>query len=152
MITNERQYRISRKQASKFELAIEELDTEWVDPKSVNSRMLKAEHDALQSQLESLNEEMREYERLKSDDVSKIFANSLEQLPTGLIQARIANGLSQLALAQRLGLKEQQIQKYEAERYATASFRRLCQVAKAMDLRIQNELFLRTNSDRNIGS
>ena len=59
-----------------------------------------------------------------------------------MIQARIAAGLSQRALARRLGLKEQQIQKYETERYATASFRRLSQVAQALKLRIEGEISL----------
>ena len=76
-----------------------------------------------------------------------ISAHSLEQLPTGLIQARIASGLTQRALAQKLRLKEHQIQKYEAECYATASFRRLCQVAQALNLRIENEIFLPIDSD-----
>ena len=147
MITNERQYRITRTQVSKFELAIEKFDRESEYRKGTDSRMIEAEREALKSQLESLNKEMREYERLKSDNKSIILADSLEQLPTGLIQARIAGGLSQRALAQRLELKEQQIQKYESERYATASFRRLCQVAEALDLRVEHEIFLPTQSD-----
>lgn len=142
MITNERQYRITRKRASEFELAIKEFDLKSGRRERVDVRMIKTERNALESQLESLKEELSEYERLKSDDTSIIFANSLEQLPAGLIQARIAAGLSQRALARRMGLKEQQIQKYEAERYATASFRRLCQVAQALKLRIESEVFL----------
>ncbi|MBM4258372.1 MAG: helix-turn-helix transcriptional regulator [Deltaproteobacteria bacterium] len=39
---------------------------------------------------------------------------SLEELPKTLIQARIAGGLSQEDLATTLGLKPQQIQRYEA--------------------------------------
>ena len=147
MITNERQYRITRKQASDFEVAIEELDRELVHRKDSHPRILEAERDALKSQLESLNKELSEYDRLKSDQTSIILAESLEQLPTGLIQARIAGGLSQRALARKLGLKEQQIQRYEAEHYASASFRRLCQVAKALNLRIENEIFLPSDPD-----
>lgn len=147
MITNERQYRITRNQASKFELAIREFDDESTRRKKVDPKMLEAERDALKSQLESLNEELSEYERLKAGDTSLILTDSLERLPTGLIQARIAGGLTQRALAQRLGLKEQQIQKYEAECYATASFRRLCQVAQALNLRIENEISLPTDPD-----
>lgn len=68
MITNERQYRITRTQASKFELAIKEFDLKSGRRERVNVRMLKAERDALKSQLESLKEELSEYDRLKSDD------------------------------------------------------------------------------------
>lgn len=147
MITNERQYRITRKHASEFELALKRYDQESDRRSKVDSWVLEAERDALKSQLESMQKELSEYDRLKSGDTSKIFADSLEKLPTGLIQARIAGGLSQRALAQKLGLKEQQIQKYEAEHYATASFRRLCQVAQALNLRIENEISLPTAPD-----
>ena len=147
MITNERQYRITRNQASKFELAIREFDEESTRRKRVDPKTLEAERDALKSQLESLNEELSEYEQLKEGHTSLILTDSLERLPTGLIQARIAGGLTQRALAQKLGLKEQQIQKYEAECYATASFRRLCQVAQALSLRIENEISLPTVPD-----
>ena len=68
---------------------------------------------------------------------------SFDELANGLIKARIAAGLSQRALAQRLNLKEQQIQRYEAERYATASYRRLCEVAHALGIQVENEMLLR---------
>lgn len=147
MITNERQYRITRKHAADFELAIKKFYNESGSCEGGDSWILEAERDGLKSQLESLNEEMSEYDRLKSGETSKILANSLEQLPTGLIQARIASGLTQRALAQKLGLKEQQIQKYEAECYATASFRRLCQVAQTLNLRVKNEISLPSEGD-----
>ena len=142
MITNERQYRITRKHAANFELAIKKFYNEAGSREGVDSWILVAERDALKSQLESLNEELSEYDRLKSGDTSKILAHSLEQLPTGLIQARIASGLTQRALAEKLGIKEQQIQKYEAEHYSSASLRRLCQVAQALSLRIECEIVL----------
>lgn len=72
MITNERQYRITRKRASEFELAIKEFDLKSARHERVDVRMLKAERYALKSQLESLKEELKEYDRLKSDDTSKI--------------------------------------------------------------------------------
>src|SRR3712207_8673900 len=40
-----------------------------------------------------------------------------------LVFARVAQGLSQKELARRLGLKEQAIQRYEAERYRGISLR-----------------------------
>ena len=147
MITNERQYRITRKQASNFENAIEEFDRRSVHKEYPHPRLLKAERDALQSQLDDLKVELNEYELLKSGQASTVFVDSLEELAHGLIQARIAANLSQRALAQRLGLKEQQIQRYEADAYASASYRRLCQVARALDLRIESEILLPTISD-----
>ena len=145
MISNERQYRITRKHASNFENAIEELHRPSSHRKNTHPRLLKAEQDALQSQLDDLKVELDEYELLKSGQASAVCVDSLEELARGLIQARIAGNLSQRALAQRLGLKEQQIQRYEAEEYASASYRRLCQVAQALNVRIQSKFLLPSN-------
>ena len=92
--------------------------------------------------LADLRDELKEYERLKSAELSVISVTSFDGLADGLIKARIAVGLSQRALAQRLELKEQQIQRYEAERYASASYKRMCQIAHALGVRIENEILL----------
>jgi hypothetical protein len=42
-------------------------------------------------------------------------------------------------LAERLGLKEQQIQRYEATNYASASLSRVQQVARALGLRMHTD-------------
>ena len=142
MITNEKQYRITRNKAQSFARAIQEFDATSDERTDVHAKLLQAEREAMDSQLADLREELEEYERLKASDFSVISVASLEELADGLIKARIAGGLNQRALAQRLGLKEQQIQRYEAERYASASYRRLCQVARALEVRIVNEILL----------
>jgi transcriptional regulator with XRE-family HTH domain/Zn-dependent peptidase ImmA (M78 family) len=96
----------------------------------------------MESQLADLQAELAEYDRLKSADLSVISINSFDELADGLIKARIASGLSQKALAERLGLKEQQIQRYEAERYASASYQRLREIADALGVRIRNDILL----------
>ena len=142
MITNERQYRITRKSANGFARAIEDFDPESYEHIDVHPQLVQAELEAMKSQLEDLREELREYEKLKSGDLSMIALASIEELADGLIKARIATGLSQSGLAERLQLKEQQIQRYEAERYVSASYRRLCQVARALGVRIKYEIQL----------
>ena len=74
----------------------------------------KAQADALRSQLADLRAEMKHYESLRSGKPIALHVRSFDDLPRALIQARIAAGLSQRKLADRLGLKEQQIQRYEA--------------------------------------
>src|SRR6267378_7170158 len=128
MITNERQYKITRSEADRFRRAIGELTANQAAREGVHPRHLQAE--------------LVEYDRLKSPDLSVISIDSFDELPTGLIKARIASGLSQKALAERLGFKEQQIQRYEAERYASASYQRLREVAGALAVRIKNDILL----------
>ncbi len=63
-------------------------------------------------------------------------------MPVGLIRARIALGLTQKQLAERVGLKEQQIQRYEDTDYASASFSRLKEIIEALGLDIEEKIFL----------
>ncbi len=49
-----------------------------------------------------------------------------------LIQARIARHLSQRELAELVDLKEQQVQRYEVQKYASASLRRILEIAAAL--------------------
>jgi HTH-type transcriptional regulator/antitoxin HigA len=136
MITNERQFRISRAQLEKFRSTAGAFDHNEAAKRSGSPILARAEQAALQSQIEELAEKLREYEALQSGTVSVFKADSLSALPRILIQARIARGLSQRDLAGKLDLKEQQIQRYESEEYATASLRRLAEVAKALNLNI----------------
>lgn len=141
MITNERQYKITRSEADRFRKAISDF-AKAPARADVHPRLLQAEREAMESQLADLQAEIAEYDRLKSADLSVISINTFDELADGLIKARIAGGLSQKALADRLGLKEQQIQRYEAERYASASYQRLREIADALGVRIKNDILL----------
>lgn len=141
MITNERQYKITRSEADRFRKAISDLAASPARA-DVHPRLAQAEREAMESQLADLQAELAEYDRLKSADLSVITINSFDELAEGLIKARIASGLSQKALAARLGRKEQQIQRYEAERYASASYQRLREIADALGVRIKNDILL----------
>ena len=122
MIKNERQYRITKNQVDRFSRTLANLRRQPSEAKDVHPLIAKAQEDALQSQLADLKEQLQEYEALKSGHFDLDALNAVAELPAVLIKARIAQGLRQKDLAERLGLKEQQIQRYEATDYATASF------------------------------
>ena len=140
MITNERQLQISKAQAARFRESLEALETGTLDQTDLHPLIKKAQIDAVRGQLESLLAEIREYEKLRSGQVSSIELDSLADLPDGLIRARIAAGLTQKDLAGRLGMREQQIQRYEASRYEGVSFDRVVDVADAIGLKIRKRL------------
>lgn len=133
MIKNERQYRITKAAAEKFGRAVAELEAAAPRP-DVHRLLQKAELDALRSQLEDLRAQLEEYESLKAGKHTGLELNSIEELPRALVRARIAGGLSQKELADRLGLKEQQIQRYEATDYSGASMSRLQEVCSALGI------------------
>jgi len=136
MITNERQYRISKAQLSRLRQAVEAFNLKESATRVGADVLAKAELEALRSEEEVLSEQIREYGALKSGALTVLKAATLEELPGILIRARIAQGLSQRELAQILGVKEQQVQRYESEEYASASLRRLAEVANALHLNI----------------
>lgn len=135
MIKNEREYLITRSQAKKFQDAITHIAKRPVDP-STPELLRKAEREALASQLSDLKAQIREYEGLQTGKRRQLKLGSFDDLPTALIQARIALRLNQKSLADRLGLKEQQIQKYEATGYASASLTRIIEIIHALGLKV----------------
>lgn len=142
MIKNERQYKITRAQAKKFEHAIEAKAARTdVD---VHPALVAAEMAALESQLEDLRAQLAEYDTLKSGARKVVELESLDELPKALVQARIAAGLGQRDLADRLGLKEQQIQRYESSDYASASLTRICEIVNALGIQVREDVFLPT--------
>ena len=141
MIKNERQYRITKAQAQRFEQALADLANYAEDKKQENPILFEAQRSALGSQLGDLREELTEYEALtihENDEPLVFELNSLEALPLALIKARIATKLSQKDLAERLGLKEQQIQRYEATEYASANLARVIKVSQALGMKLQS--------------
>lgn len=138
MIKNERQYLVTKTQRDSFTHALDEA----VARPSGDPLLAKLEVDALRSQLNDLERQITEYESLRSGACDEIKADSLEELPAALIKARIAARLSQRELGDRLQLKEQQIQRYEATNYRSASLARLQQVAKALGVEVHASLLL----------
>ena len=136
MITNERQYRITSAQLVKLKTAIGNFDFKEATKRIKSKILAKAEIEALRSEYENLSMQLHEYETLKSGTIEILKASNLEELPSILIRARIVKGLSQRQLADAIGLKEQQIQRYEAEEYASANLRRLADVSNALSLSI----------------
>lgn len=136
MITNERQYAITRAELRRFEEATDaqrhQAPAEGVDP-----RIGEAMVGALASQAETLREEIQKYEELRDGRVTQRELGSLRDLPAALIEARIVAGLTQKQLGDRLDLKEQQIQRWEANSYSGVGVERLQQVADALGMQVR---------------
>lgn len=134
MIKTERAYRHTQKTVLGLETALQ--DYQQRGGRELSPRLRQATLDAMQSVIDEWRNEMSEYEALCSGRTS-IVLRSLDELPVALIKARIAAGLTQRQLAQRLGLKAQQIQRYEASDYRTVPFGRARDIAEALGLRLE---------------
>src|SRR5689334_11998802 len=133
MIYSDRQYQISRAELGKLEAALSAFKT---TASATEAWLQKAQIDGLQSQINDLQSELAEYDLLKLGKVSFAGTCALSELPRVLVQARIARGWSQTDLAERLNMKPQQVQRYEATNYMSASLARLIEIADVLNVKI----------------
>lgn len=131
MIKNERQYWATRSEVERFERLLAESEKSDADD-DVHPLIAKARRDASNSRLLDLKADLQEYESLKAGKFDMSSLMIVTALPGMLIKARIARGMTQRDLAERIGLKEQQIQRYEATDYASASFSRIMDVVAGL--------------------
>jgi HTH-type transcriptional regulator/antitoxin HigA len=138
-ITNEREYRMAHAEADKLAsaLAVQDRDTAHLSP-PVRQMM----HDATAARLEELRSRLTAYETLRASGGAVVTLEDLEQLPHILIRARTAANMTQRALAARLGVSEQQVQRDEKNGYAGVSLGRLAAVARALGLGLHIEAIL----------
>ncbi|MEO9900376.1 MULTISPECIES: XRE family transcriptional regulator [Alphaproteobacteria] len=131
MIYSDKQYSVSSAQLAKLRDAFSTAKARASD----QAWLKQAEIDGLKSQIADIEVELAEYNLLKSGEVSFSKNYALEQLPRVLVQARVASGLRQTDLAEKLGIKPQQVQRYEATDYMGASLGRLIEVSKALGVK-----------------
>jgi HTH-type transcriptional regulator / antitoxin HipB len=133
VIQNERQYKITQTKLRDLLLDRATLDLPDFD---LHPRLILARKNSLNILIGELEQEIAEYDRLKSGQIDKWPIESLQDLPNVIIKARIAVGMTQKELAEKIGVQEQQIQRYEANNYRAVGFERLQEVMSALDIRI----------------
>jgi DNA-binding XRE family transcriptional regulator len=140
MITNELQYRVTKSEVQKFVAAIAGLEQKPLG--KTDPIVRKAHIEGMKSQLEDLHKDLADYEALKGSKRKEFSTASLTELPLGLIQARIARGLTQEDLAEKLGVSKQQVQRDEENLYGGASLQRLDKVAEVLGVKVVTKLEL----------
>ena len=138
MIQNKRQYNVTKKQIETLSEGLEAAVQEKTD---MDPRLYKAMVAGIRSQIDDLEQEVREFEELQN--ASLLHIKSSEDFARVLIQGRVARGLTQNELAKKLNLKPQQIQKYEATRYQGASLKRILDILVALDLDFEADIPLK---------
>ena len=133
MIQNEHQYKVTQNKIKGLEQALTEL---FQIKDTLHPRKFSSRKNGLQMIIDNLQNEIGEYDALKQQN-AQIKIASIQELPIALIRARIAMGMTQKELAQKMGVKEQQVQRDEANQYSSAGFQRITAVAEALNLKIQ---------------
>jgi transcriptional regulator with XRE-family HTH domain len=138
MIRNERQYRVTMSERDRLATELRR-----ISEADVPTWVAHASRDAITSQVMEMDEALADYIALRDgQEAFPSIVNDLAELPRVLIKARIAAHMTQRQLAERLGLREQQIQRYEANDYAGASIGRLEKVMRALGVTFRGEVSL----------
>jgi HTH-type transcriptional regulator / antitoxin HipB len=132
MIQNEHQYKVTQG-------AIKDLQKVLVTALEQSGTMHPDQFEGIQhsfqTQIDRMEAELQEYDDLKVGKI-EIKMGSIEDLPKVLIQKRISLGMTQKELAEKLGIKEQMVQRYESNGYESISYHRLTEVWNALDTTI----------------
>lgn len=145
MIKNDKQYKVTKNATKLFKVRLLELDDKINS--GDDSILLKVERDALKSQYEELILSLHDYENTLNNSKTIFNLNSLADIDGVLIKARIANGYSQKKLADLLGVKEQQIQRYEAAGYSSASLDKINKICSVLGIVVNTKLFINHNNN-----
>lgn len=109
-----------------------EILNEW-EYRQARAQLRTAETSGQAAELAGL---VASFEALRSAGGLSLELTALEDLGGALIKARIARGWTHAQLAQRLQMPKQQVQRYEASEYRSASLRRIGEIARVLGIRV----------------
>jgi len=85
--------------------------------------------------IRQLEDELREYDQLKSGELILPPIQRLDQIAPFIAKIRIAKGVSQTELARRLGVSKQVISRYEESEYHTVGIGRIQEILDAIGIK-----------------
>ena len=100
--------------------------------------MIKRVTDPMESFHLQLKEEVESYERLKRGEFDEL--ENLRGLGHLLIAVRIAQGISQRSLAERLGVHESQVSRDERNEYSGINLERAAKILDALNARLRTRV------------
>jgi transcriptional regulator with XRE-family HTH domain len=133
MIKNQKQAAVVRKEIDDLRALILEMDE--VSAKQKLDLKQQLQYNVWKGRIEDLIIEIEEYKILTSPELRTLEIGS-ENLAKAIVSFRIASGMTQSDLADKLEIQEQQIQRYEQNDYLTASFERIIQILKTLEIEV----------------
>ena len=144
MITNQDQYKLTQMHANNFARELEKFNEYCISHKDLDPLHKKAVRDSLRSHLGDLRREFEEYERLISASSLNIENECINELPVGLIKARIIAGITQQELADKLGMDRMKLVRLEVDEYSEVELDRLIEIADILNVQLSEKI--RTSS------
>lgn len=133
MIINEKQYMVSKSKVAKCNEAIDRINSR----KDKSPYMKQILATSLEMFRDDILQEIREYETLKKNKQAYLKERLISDLPGMLTEYKIKAGLTQKEFAQKLGIKEQQLQRYEANSFTNVTFNSLIKYFNLLGLEVR---------------
>lgn len=134
VILNEREARDARAAAAEFDQLLSSEKTFEPIIAGLPPQVVNAFRKSISVQRSEIHALIAAYEAAKQGDYQELQKRAGNDPGLALIVARIARQLTQKDLARKLGLKEQQVQRYEADRYRSISLSNFQRVATVLGL------------------
>ena len=103
--------------------------------KEISGKRSAAVRGSYEGMVRQLEDELREYDQLKSGELALPHVERLDQIAPFIARIRIAKGVSQTELARRLGVSKQVISRYEESDYQTVAIGRLQEILDAIGIK-----------------
>ncbi len=129
MIKSDAQRERTAAQIEGFRIALNKVDREMTGKRA---DALRGSYEGMIRQLE---DELREYDELKSGELALPNVERLDQITPSIAKMRIAKGISQTELAKRLGVSKQVVSRYEETEYQTVAISRLQEILDAIGVK-----------------
>ena len=133
MIKNEKQYKISKRKFRELNAQIEKI-TKETEPAPLRNQLILA---SLNNSRTAIESDILLYESLKKRKEGVLKERLITELPSVITEYKIVSGLTQKQLSQMLGLKEQQLQRYEADGFKSVTFKNLLKFLDLIGLEIR---------------
>ena len=144
MIRNEKQYNISKKKIKELNNAIDRIYKD-ADKPPLRKEVLITSLEVTRNDIEK---EIVVYESLKKGKKNTLKERLISELPSLLTEYKIISGLTQKEFAQKLGVKEQQLQRYEATSFKSVTFKNLIRFFELVGLEIRVKETRLTNTGK----
>jgi len=133
MIKNEKQYRISKRKVKELNEHIDRTNKE-IDKNPLRNQLILV---SLNSSKDEIENDILLYESLKKNKQGVLKERLIAELPSLITEYKIVSGLTQKEFAEMLGIKEQQLQRYEAESFKGVTFKNLLKFLDLIGLEIK---------------
>ena len=103
--------------------------------KGVSGKRASAIRGSYVGMIRQLEDEIREYDELKSGAFKLPALERLDQIAPFIVKLRIAKGISQTELATRLGVSKQVVSRCEEDEYQSVAISRMQEILDALSVR-----------------